>query len=141
MNKQIHLIDCNVPPYIPEGLRVEKHMENEQLIWGPSKIRLYFLPGHQFSWWQECIEGNELYEKLEDQAVLNASVLDYLLINPQLIPKRWKDKDVFFWGTIYRCSCTNLCVRCLHWHTDHWEWRRRWLNALWHHRDPAIIRI
>jgi len=39
---------------------------------------------------------------------MNANVLDYLLAHPELIPEDWKNKYVFFWGTIYRYSSGGL---------------------------------
>jgi hypothetical protein len=102
-----HFINCDADPFIPGGWKVEEHKKGGQLKWDPKKVSLY-LPKRQQN--GKVIGGNELREELKDQPVLNANVLDYLLANPHLIPEEWKNKYVFFWGTIYRDSHGNLYV-------------------------------
>ena len=68
------------------------------------------------------------------------------MAHPNLIPEEWKQDEkgrarcTFFWGTIYRCSDGDLCVRCLCW--DDGKWRRGyfWLDDVWYVRNPAALR-
>ena len=85
------------------------------------------------------IRGTELREELKGKPVLNANVLDYLLKHPELIPEEWKGKAVFFWGTIYRDSRGNLCVRCLYWDGSRWYWSHNWLDDFWLADNLALL--
>ncbi|HEY4477351.1 MAG TPA: hypothetical protein VJB56_01875 [Candidatus Paceibacterota bacterium] len=71
--------------------------------------------------------------------MLNANVLDYLLAHPDFIPEWWKGKAVFFWGTIYRNSYGNLCVRYLCFYGDRWDWNYDWLGIDWNVSYPADL--
>jgi len=90
------LIDCDVSPLCPRGWIVIEHKKD-----GLIKFDLSLRKG-----WP----------------VLNASVLDYLLYNPELIPEERKGKANPFWGTIYyHCSDGRLGVRCLYWDGSKWR--------------------
>ncbi|MFI5260484.1 MAG: hypothetical protein ACHQU0_01675 [Candidatus Paceibacteria bacterium] len=124
-----HIIDCDSALFVPDGWKVEEHDEGGQLTFDASKIELYFSVAQDQT--KGSIGGNELRKELADKPVLNANVLDYLLANPHLIPKEWKGKSIFFWGTIYRDSDGLLCVRCLCWGGNGWRWGRYWLDGGW----------
>jgi hypothetical protein len=47
---------------------------------------------------------------------------------------------VFFWGTTYRDSDNNVCVRCLCWHRGGWRWHYGWLASDFLGNDPAAVR-
>ena len=91
------------------------------------------------------IEGDTLRKKLKDKLVLNASVLDYLYEHQELIPKSWKEKSegyikyIYFWGTIYRSSHGNLCVRYLYFDVGAWSRGCRWLCVGWDGDGPAAL--
>ena len=70
---------------------------------------------------------------------MNANVLDYLLAHPELIPEDWKNKYVFFWGTIYRYSSGGLCVRYLCWNGSKWRWDGNWLAHDFYSAYPAVL--
>lgn len=131
-----HVIDCDADPFVPDGWKVIEHKKGGHLKWDPAKISLY-LPEKQRD--GKVIEGNKLRKELEKMPVINANVLDYLLANPHLIPEEWKGKYVFFWGTIYRFSDGDLCVRYLYWLGDGWYWIFLWLGFGWHSHDPAAL--
>ncbi len=101
-----------------------------------SKIELYLDDDQKDG---KYIEGNLLLGKLKGKPILNANVLDYLLKHKNLIPESWKDKYVYFWGTIYRDSFGNLCVRYLCWGGGSWNWGSRWLDGGWHSGSPAAM--
>ena len=131
-----HVIDCDANPHVPDGWKVESHRKHGSLEWDLTKIQLYLSPEQQG---EKRIEGNKLRKELENQPVLNANVLDYLLKHPELIPEEWKKQYTFFWGTIYRNSAGNLCVRYLYWGGWSWRWGYGWLGSDWRVSHPSVV--
>lgn len=130
-----HLIDLDADPCIPyDGWKVEEHKKGGQFAWDPTKVNLFLSEKQKAG----TIEGNKLRKELADQPVYNANLLDYLLDNPHLIPEEWKGKAVFFWGTIYRNSGDNLCVRYLIWDGGHWRQGSSWLDNFDADRPSAV---
>lgn len=119
-----YLIDCNARPFIPQGSTVEVHKKGGMWKWNPN-ISFYLSKKQKKGGYSK---GNDLRKELENQPVLNANVLDYLLAHPELIPESWKSKITFFSGTIYRNSGSNLFVRYLYWHGFRWDWGNGWLG-------------
>lgn len=112
-----HIIDCDADPLVPSGWKVEEHQKMSNIKFDPSKISFYASQKQK----DDGIEGSELRKELEGEKVLNANVLDYLLKNPRIVPKGWKGRYIFFWGTVYRNSDNEFCVRCLFWRDGHWN--------------------
>ena len=133
---QVHIIDCDTDPFIPDGWSVEDHTKGGQLEWNPEKIQLWLSKSQKDGGY---IEGNKLRKELKSQSVLNANVLDYLLANPHLIPEEWKGKYVCFWGTIYRSRSGRLIVRYLCWRGGGWDWDYDWLGDVWDDHCPAVV--
>jgi len=132
-----HIINCDADPYLPDGWKkVEEHIKGGQLRWNSDEVSLYLSDKQKDGSW---IVGNKLRKELKGKLVLNANVLDYLLANPQIIPEEWKDKVVFFWGTIYRSSDVNLYVRYLIWRDGMWNWSNLWLDDSWSGSYPAAV--
>lgn len=134
-----HIIDLDTNPLVPqfeqlavclnikEVWSVHEHRRGGQFVWNPRKVALYLSP-HQHG--ADAAIGRKIRRKLQHQPVLNANLLDYLLAHKRLIPKDWKDKMVFFWGTLYRQSSGRICVRCLDWTKKFgWEWTCRQVNS------------
>lgn len=120
-------------PLIPyEGWKVDYH--NGITNFDPQTLSLHLEPEQE----KKYIKGHILAERLKDKA-LNASVLDYLLENPKLIPDEWKGKWVYFWGTIYRNSGGDLYVRCLDWDDGQWQSNYHWLDDGWNSGNPAAV--
>ncbi|MEX0930484.1 MAG: hypothetical protein WDZ79_02270 [Candidatus Paceibacterota bacterium] len=135
-----HVIDCDADPFVPGNWTVEEHQKGGQFKWDKNaqKDALYLSKGQTTG--SKYIEGNKLRKELADKPVLNANVLDYLLVNPHLIPEEWKGKLVFFWGTVYRNQRGRLCVRYLDWDGDvGWGGRALWLVGEWFGRYPAAV--
>jgi hypothetical protein len=132
-----HIIDCDADPFIPEELEVEKHIKDGQLEFDLSQIELYLDKGQKNG---KSVAGNKLRELLVGKPTLNANVLDYLLAHPKLIPEEWKDKFVFFWGTIYRRDGDLMFVRCLCWHDGRWGWHWHCLGLDFQDSYPAALR-
>lgn len=135
-----HLIDCSAQPMIPEGWRIEPEDQiasrfQGELVWSPEKIRLHLDDAQKTG----TIVGNDLKKKLEGQLVLPANVLDYLIAHPALIPLDWKEKAVFFWGTIYRNSVGSAYVRFLDWDGGRWCWSDDWLDNGWFGSIPSAV--
>ena len=132
-----HMIDCDADPFLPDGWKVEEHQRGGIVKWTQSLISLHLEDGQKNGKW---MKGDALRKALKGQKTLNANVLDFLLKHPELIPDEWKNKAVFFWGTIYRFSDGNLCVRYLSWDGDGWHWSYYWLDSDWDDSNPAAVR-
>jgi len=130
-----HVIDLDADPMVPENWSVEEHIKGGQLRWNPDEVNLYLCDEQKGG----SIQGKKLRKKLKDNPVLNANVLDYLLANPQLIPEEWKDKAIFFWGTVYRSSDGSLFVRYLGWGGGGWGWGCGWLGNRFYDGGPAAV--
>jgi hypothetical protein len=137
INSIPHIIDCDADPLIPNGWKIEEHQKGGVWQWDVNKLSLYLSKLQKNG---NTINGNDLRKELKNKSVLNANVLDYLLKHPELIPEEWKDKVVFFWGTIYRGSDGRLCVRDLRWRGGCWRWYDYWLDVGWDSANPAAVR-
>jgi hypothetical protein len=131
-----HIIDLDAAPHIPKNLKVESHKKGGQFEWDLKKVQLYLSPNQEDG---KYIVGKYLRKELENQPVLNANALDYLLEHRELIPEEWKGKRIFFWGTIYLHSNGNLCVRCLCRSGKSWYWDCNWLYDDFSSRNPAAV--
>jgi hypothetical protein len=138
-----NVIDLDADPLIPyDGWKVEEHKKGGQFVWNPEKVKLFLHDKQQNG---KTIEGNKLRKELANTAVFNANLLDYLLDNPQLIPDEWKVDEngktryIFFWGTIYRFSGGDLCVRYLCFDGGHWRRYDCWLGFDWGANRPSAV--
>lgn len=129
-----HLIDCDALPFIPDGVMVEKHIPGGLWKWN-SKIPFYLSKKQK----NGTINGHDLRKELDGKPVLNANVLDYLLAHPELIPEEWKNKYIFFWGTIYRSSGGGFYVRCLSWSGSRWGCSDGWLGRGFGSGSPVAL--
>lgn len=131
-----HIVDCDTVPLVSESCSIEEHRRGGQLPLDMSKVKFH-LSRNQVD--GNVIEGNKLREELVSKPILNANVLDYLLLHQVLIPEEWKRDGnkcvrwIFFWGTIYRNSKNNLFVRYLFWSRSNgmWDWDYRQLDRVW----------
>lgn len=131
-----HVINLDAKPFVPNGWQLEEHIKGGQFAWDKAKVGLHLEPEQQNG---KVIFAHELRKRLENQPVLNANALDYLLANSELIPDEWKGKYVFFWGTIYRYSDGLRYVRCLYWGGDRWHCGNDWLDLVWDSSRPAAV--
>jgi hypothetical protein len=130
-----HLIDSDSAPFIPNGMSVEEHKKGGLFKFDPAKIFPYLSKKQK----KGSIGGHDLRKELANLPVLNANVLDYLLAHPELIPEEWKNKYIFFWGTIYSDSVGYLYVRCLDWNGSKWDWDCSWLDSDFNSDNPAAL--
>jgi len=129
------IINCDADPLVPDDWKVEEHTKGGQFEWNTDNVELYLSDEQK----KGPIKGNELRKLLKDKPVLNANILDYLLAHSELIPEEWKGKAIFFWGTIYRDSDGDLCVRCLYWDGYGWSWDGDWLDGYFFGSSPAVL--
>lgn len=126
-----YVIDCAADPVIPKecgkGWSVVEHRKGESLRWD-RKVQTEALYLSECQKNGKAVSGNELRKEMENQPVLNANVLDYLLAHPRLITEEWKNKVVYFWGTIYRGPRGYLNVRCLYWDGGRWRCSVYWFE-------------
>lgn len=133
---QIEHIDCDADPFTPKNWSVEEHQKGGLFSFDLSKLSLFLSEKQK----KGAILGHYLRKELEGKPVMNANILDYLLVRPELIPEEWKGKYIFFWGTIYRDSDGSLCVRCLYWNGSQWGWHYVWLDFGFFDSDsPGVL--
>ena len=135
--KHVHRIDCDAPPFVPEGwFGYEKHRKGGQLAWDPTKIALWLSEDQRN---HGLAAGEAIRSELAGKPVLNANVLDYLLANQHLIPKELEQVYVLFWGTEYYDLFGKLCVRYLYKSGARWYWSSEWVDdELNDHRQAAL---
>jgi hypothetical protein len=137
-NIDSNVIDCDTDPFVPaHSWSVEEHKKGGSFQWDASKVELW-LENEQKN--GKVLTGSKLCQRLISKMVLNANVLDYLLANPYLIPEEWKDKHVFFWGTVYSSRGGNRFVRFLCWDDEKWSWYYDWLGNGFRGSSPAAVR-
>ena len=140
MNCNHHIIDCSAGPdmsRVPPDWDAEEHRKHGLLVWNPSRISLYRSEKQQKN--GECVDGLKLRVELQGKNVLNANVLDYLLMHVELIPENWKQKRIFFWGTIYKSYDNTPYVRCLYWTGKRWHCNKECLWNGFYGGSPAAI--
>jgi hypothetical protein len=132
-----HVVDCDADPFVPSSWSVEEHQKSGSFKWDASQVELWLASEQKNG---KVLEGHKLRKELANKPVMNANVLDYLLAHPYLIPEGWKGKAVFFWGTVYRNSDSDLCVRFLCWSGGEWRRDGLWLDGEWRDDRPALVR-
>jgi len=131
------IVDLDADPFCPEGWTVESHQKGGIRKFDKTTISPYLADGQKNG---SCMVGNDLRAALVAQPVENANQLDWYLAHSDQIPKEWKGKLVFFWGTIYR-NDGKLCVRCLRWCVGKWHSYYYWLSDVFASGNPAAVRI
>lgn len=132
------LIDCDHKPLLPgrpSNWRIEKHKKAGWIEFDPKKISLYMHEKQK----KGGIYGTELWKELDNEPVLNANVLDYLLVHQELIPDSWKEKYISFWGTIYCDKDGYFYVRTLFWCGSKWFDHYCWLNYAFNEDNLAAV--
>lgn len=129
------LIDCDATPFIPNDWMVEEHRKCGRLRFDATKVSLYLSNKQK----KGIIIGHDLLKELLGKPVMNANVLDHLLAHQEFIPEEWKNKYVFFWGTIYCDANGYLYVRYLDWNFCSWIWRYYRLDVNLNHLSFAAL--
>lgn len=122
-------------PYIPKGYEHWKVSYHDgKTSFDPLELALHLEPEQEKGY----IKGDVLAKRMKGKG-LNANVLQYLLEHPDLIPEEWKEKWVYFWGTILRRPSGSLYVRCLYWYDDRWFSVYDRLDYGWDSYYPAAV--
>lgn len=130
-------IDCDAVPHSPTGLKVENHCHQGMVGYNKDE----FIEKLHLSEKQKrgmATKGSDLRNEFVGVKVANANVLDWLLANPDQIPKSVKGA-IFFWGTIYSDSGGRLFVRYLVWRDDKWTSQTLWLADYLSENYPALL--
>lgn len=136
-----HVINTNIDPKLPfPSATVEENKLMGKIEWEPAKFEFHLEPEQTTGY----IIGKKLRKRLEGKPVVNAAFMDYLAAHPDLVPDSWKkDKQgrnryIYAWGTIFRNSDDNLCVRYWCWNDGALQSFYRWLDVGWDDQDPAL---
>lgn len=107
-----YVIDLDADPYIPyPGWEVTKNIKGGQFEWDPSKENLLLQP---YKWERRFKAGQS------GCLVMNSRAFVFFYEHPLLIPDVYKDKNLYFEGTIYRREDGNLYVLHLNWSGSVW---------------------
>lgn len=134
-------VDCDAPPFCPNGWTVVEHKKGGQIEFDPKKIAFHLDPAQKTG----VITGHNLRKNLANEPVLNANILDHLLAHRDLIPEEWKVDEqgrtrfIFFLGTVYCFPDGDLYVRYLCWYDGQWDWYDHWLDCDFGDQYPAAI--
>lgn len=127
------MIKLSSKPYTPyKNYTIE--YDNGLKSFDPKNILLHLEPEQEKGY----IKGEVLSERMKKTG-LTSNVLKYLIDHPTLIPEGWKEKYVYFHGTILRGPDGRRCVLCLYWHDGAWFWCFRWLGYDWDASDPSAV--
>jgi hypothetical protein len=140
----VHVIDCDVSPFVPDKRwKVVSHRQHGLFEWNQDAISFLTLgfrvtveKGHRLTadWMigKYWVDLEKLKARIEASPVLNANVLDYLILHPELIPDKWKkERGIIFYGTIYN-FCGD-CARFLRWRAGKWDWNYVSISGKWGH--------
>jgi hypothetical protein len=104
-NKKSGIIvtDLSAVPYTYKGLEIISHLPSPIDIkdFDPEKLGLYFFEGNKA---RMSVKPTLFLEELRDRKLilLNANFRDLLLEKPELTPSSYKDRDVSFFGDIFK---------------------------------------
>jgi hypothetical protein len=145
------VIDLDREPKCPNGLKLASHTKGGQFTWDPSKFKLHLDPGQMGKKW---MRGHDLKQRLADLPLQkwNATMLDFLLANPERIAEiekatdeNWKIDEhgntryIFFWNSEFSVSDGDRCIRCLYWYGDSWQSSYGWLDDNWNSQGPTAV--
>lgn len=93
------LIDCDSDPAALPGMFVKSNRKMGVIVWDPIHTTLVRFVGQDEGSGKAGVSVRGALK--EYYGVMNASILFYLLRNPQRTPAPWKGNRVCFWGTVY----------------------------------------
>src|ERR1035437_10164901 len=87
------VINCDEAPYLPEGWSIPKDVQlsnrvHGQYKWNPDEAKVYLFRNARK---KLSTTFNDVLKELEEQLVLPANVIDFLLENQSFIPNEWKE--------------------------------------------------
>lgn len=129
------VIDTDADPWVPGGLVIEEHRKSGLLDLDRVDLKLVLIESQK----DRLVGGCEVREGLKSRSMLNATVLDYFLCHPRLVPETWRHEAVFFWGTVYRDAFQRFCVRYLFLDGDRARTDFYHQDRSWYPTDPAVV--
>lgn len=112
METKIEMVCREKPPCIPREFSGIVSHRVEDVSFDFSKMKLYQSKRQENPIANKAIGGQIINQELKEKKKYDASFLDFLLDNPNLIPKEWKFKYIFFPNTVYDYIGDEV-VRCL----------------------------
>jgi hypothetical protein len=110
------LIELQATPQIENGFVIKKHL-GRGFIELSINMELYISTIQK----ADCCTLAKIEPEIKEKIFLNATVLDYLLANKEIIPKEWKKITILFPGTEYATENGEyVFVRCLYWSGANW---------------------
>ncbi|HUX80865.1 MAG TPA: hypothetical protein VMV38_00905 [Candidatus Paceibacterota bacterium] len=98
------IINCSAKPVIPQGMILHEHTKGDAFYsWNKEdqKNALWKIGAQDKA--SSSVSGHAVLKKLGRRSVFNATALDNLLVETDLIPEdEWSGKYIFFPGTIFR---------------------------------------
>ena len=97
------LIDTDLPPREPEGCRFIGGELYGTIEWDPKVVHLFQGKNEHLH-----VQAVWVYNEAAKRNPLNATILDFLLENPKLIPEHWRENErgqtrfIYFCGSRFR---------------------------------------
>ena len=135
-------VNSDLEPTCSQSMRVVDHIKLGKVHF--SELELFFLK-EQIA---NSIKGGIFRRKLlKTKKVINACVLDRLMVNPNTIPESWKEsKDgrlqiISFFGTIYSNKNCDLYVRTMYFSKEskNWHFSETFLGDYWEINNPVVV--
>ena len=111
-----NMIDLDAQPHTPGGYKIDEKMQVQgrargMFEWDPASVKFV---------------NTQSQAEFENEPVLPATVLDWLLQHQDEIPEEWKGKIIPFWGTLYTNESTGFnYYRVLYWN-EGYGWQDHW---------------
>jgi hypothetical protein len=112
--KDIVDLDEMPPPWWDDFKPVFHYKHSGGIIrWKKAKVKVLSWNNNKLG--QSKQRMSEVRQEISEFRCCSANVLDFLLENPDQIPKAWIKRKlaVYFWGTLYRDKAGDYIVRCL----------------------------
>ena len=120
------LIELQATPKIETGFVIKKHL-GRGFIELSVNMELYISTIQK----GDGCTLRKIEPEIKEKIFLNATVLDYLLENKELIPKEWKKITILFPGTEYATEDGEyVFVRCLYWSGASWCSSKHQIDAI-----------
>lgn len=104
-------VDLSVPPTIPDGFKVVKDtIVNKTVELDTSKLCLFPTEKQQRGL---MVSGRALGKAMKEKLVAGATLADFLLKNPKLIPREFVGNSLVFADTLFEDAKGHKCYRVL----------------------------
>lgn len=142
-----HAIDLDAHPYVPDGWQLVSYRKGGLFKVSSDKVTLCWVEGQLEE--RQNVKGELLLELYSRNRIpiFNSSLLDYLLVNQNLIPEKWKKDErgwplyILFLGSIFIDKEGRHVVRILMWNdlAQKWCGAKLLLSGGFGLENPAVI--